>query len=95
MLDISDYEKMAKLSLPEDERAWVSNCADILTNSFEELEKVDTKTVEPLVTVLDIRNVMREDIATDATTKLVSREELLSNAPEQYDGYFQVPKTLD
>jgi aspartyl/glutamyl-tRNA(Asn/Gln) amidotransferase C subunit len=40
--------------------------------------------------VLNLQNVLRED----AAKKLLSREELLSNAPEQYDGYFQVPGTL-
>jgi hypothetical protein len=46
---------------------------------------------EPLVTVLNVQNDFREDIA----VKFMPREELLSNAPEQYDGYFQVPRTIE
>ena len=90
MLDIKDYEAMSKLCLPEEERALLSARAEALTKSFDELAAVDTEGVTPLVTVLDIQNVLRED----KTSKIVTREELLSGAPEQYDGYFQVPKTL-
>ena len=92
MNNIKDYEAMAKFSLTDAERQQVSEWADMLTGSFQALEAVDAACTEPLVTVLEIRNVLRDDIAPEKT---ISRDELLSNAPEQYDGYFQVPKTLD
>ena len=91
MQNIKDYEAMAKLDLPEAERQWVSDCADRLQNSFHELDKIDVAGVSPLVTVLDIQNVLREDVS----KKILQRKELLANAPEQYDGYFQVPKTVE
>ncbi|MCL2084491.1 MAG: Asp-tRNA(Asn)/Glu-tRNA(Gln) amidotransferase subunit GatC [Oscillospiraceae bacterium] len=91
MRDIKDYESMAKLALSETEREWVSARAERLIKSFAEIEGVDTGGVEPLITVLGLNNAFREDIR----VKTVSREELLANAPEQYDGYFQVPKTLE
>lgn len=91
MQNMEYYEAMAKLNLPEAERQWVSDCADRLIDSFRALEGIDTDQVEPLVTVLDIQNVLRDDLA----AKMLTREELLENAPEQYDGYFQVPRTLD
>jgi len=91
MIDSKVYEAMAKLDLPETERQLVKDRMEKLLESFSALESIDTTKIEPLVTVLDIQNIMRDDIA----KKLISREELLSNAPEQYDGYFQVPKTLE
>jgi len=91
MHNIKDYESMAKLSLPEDERAWISQRAERLKKSFSELDKMDVRGAAPLVSVLDVKNILREDVA----IKIVSRETLLSTSPEQYDGYFQVPKTLD
>jgi len=91
MKDIKVYEAMAKLDLPETERQWVKDRVEKLLDSFSALESIDTSRTAPLVTVLDIHNIMRDDVA----HKLVTREELLSNAPEQYDGYFQVPKTLE
>ena len=91
MPDIKDFEAMAMLDLSETERALLSTKLTDLTRGFETLERIDTKGVEPLVTVIDMHNVMREDIP----VKLMPREEILANAPEQYDGYFQVPGTLD
>jgi len=88
--DIKKYEAMAKLDLPENERQWISGCVNVLVESFNELQKIDTSGVQPLVTALNIQNVFREDTC----AKMLSREELLSNAPEQYDCYFQAPKTL-
>ena len=89
-MNIKDYEAMVKLELNEEERAWVSARAEMLAASFAALDEIDTSGTEPLVTVLDIVNVLREDVA----AKLLTREKLLANAPEQYDGFFQVPKTL-
>lgn len=88
---LSSYENMAKLSLTEDIRKWVVDSFNILEESFKKLESVDTEGVEPLFTVLDLKNVLREDVS----AKFIERDELLSNAPEEYDGYFQVPKTLE
>jgi len=90
-MDIKEYELMMKFNLTNDERVFISDKIDNLIESFKMLETIDTSGVEPLVTVLDIQNVLREDVM----TKFITCEELLSNAPEQYDGYFQVPKTLE
>ncbi|MCL2579131.1 MAG: Asp-tRNA(Asn)/Glu-tRNA(Gln) amidotransferase subunit GatC [Oscillospiraceae bacterium] len=90
-MEISKYESLTKLNLTEIERTQIEKIANKLIVSFEDLREIDTKNVEPLVSVLVLQNVLREDI----NVKSISREELLSNAPEQYGGYFQVPKTLD
>ena len=91
MENIKDYEAMAKLNLSDIEREWVQTRAERLIADFSHLSAINTDEVEPLIAVLDIQNVLREDIS----SKLVTREYLLENAPEQYDGYFQVPKTLE
>ena len=85
------YEPMAKLSLDSETRAWADEIIARLEGEFEKMEKVDTEGVEPLVTVLDLRNVLREDVS----SQLVSRDTLIENAPEEYDGYFQVPRTIE
>jgi len=90
-MDIKRFEAMAKFDLSEEESQLISGRVDSIIESFFALEGIDTTTTEPLVTVLDIRNVMREDIA----KKTIAREELMSNAPEQNNGYFRVPKTID
>jgi len=91
MLEIEGYEAMAMLELPDDESQLLGKQLSDLAGSFEALDGIDTDGVPPLVTVLNLNNVMREDKA----EKLLTREKILANAPEQYDGYFQVPGTLE
>ena len=91
MRKFEDYESMAMLDLSEVERVSLKERFDTVTDSFDALEKCDTDGVEPLVTVLDLNNVMREDVS----SKFMQRDELLKNAPEQHDGYFQVPAAID
>ena len=90
MKNIKEYEAMTKLDLSDAERQQISAAADMLIDGFAKLASIDTAGVEPLVTVLEVQNVLREDIC----TKMLSRDELLANAPMQSDGFFQVPKTL-
>ena len=91
MNDIRKYEAMAMFELPDDERGLLQQRFDALTGAFGALDAIPADNVEPLVTVLELSNILREDVS----VKLLSREELLSAAPEQYDGYFQVPGTLE
>ena len=91
MVNIKEYEAMAKLNLSESERRIISEKAEMLTASFGALEAVETDGAEPLVTVLDVTNTLRPDVAVKAFT----REEILANAPERHDEYFEAPKTLD
>ena len=90
MFDISEYGEQAKFDLPGSEREAVSGLAEMLSESFKELEMVNTDAVPPLVTVLNVTNVFREDKA----EKFLRREELQSGAADWRDGYFSVPKIL-
>ena len=90
MQDIKKYEAMAKLDLSDTERAQISAWADMLTDDFCEFSDIDTDSIDPMYTPLEVQNVLREDVS----SKMISRDELLRSAPMQYDGYFQVPKTI-
>ena len=90
MNNIEGYAAIEKLRLTDEESVWIKNCVYFLEESFEELSNIDTEGVAPLVSVLDVTNVLRDDVA----IKMLSRDELLSNAPEQYEGCYQVPKTV-
>jgi len=91
MRDFVDYESMAMLELTEQERVFLRERFEMLTDSFSALDSFDTDGVEPLVTVMDINNIMRNDTA----VKCITRDEVLRNAPESKDGYFQVPAAID
>ena len=90
MLDLKKYETVAMLDLPDDEREAIGNRAAALAGSFSALDIICTDDVEPLVSVLDLSNILREDFA----EKLLTRDEILANAPEHGNGYFLVPGTL-
>jgi len=87
MPNFEDYERMAMLDLSDTERAHLRARFDEIVSGFSVLDAYDTDGVESLVTVLDLQNIMREDIALET----ISRDELLENAPEQHDGYFRAP----
>jgi len=91
MHDIKSYEAMAMLELQDAERAILGKRLSEAAESFAVLEQIETDGIEPLVTVLDLHSILREDKA----EKMLSRDEVLANAPEQYDGFFQVPGTLE
>ena len=89
-MDLKEFEKMAKLEFTDEERERANACAEELISGFSLLEGFNTDGVEPLVTVLEIGNILREDIA----EKNFTRDEILSNAPDAEDGFFRVPKTV-
>ena len=91
MRKFTDYESMVMLGLTDDERNVLTERFDKVVGEFAVLDDIDVSDVLPLVSVLGLHNVMREDIA----EKVISRDELLKNAPEQNDGYFQVPAAID
>jgi len=91
MQNIEQFETMSMLELPDDERAQICKFADTITAGFGSLEHINTDNTQPLVTVLDLHSILREDIS----EKRFQRDDILANAPEQYDGYFQVPGTLE
>ena len=55
------------------------------------LNELDTDGVEPMSHVFPVNNVFREDVVTNEN----QREAMLSNAPEQKDGCYKVPRTFD
>jgi aspartyl-tRNA(Asn)/glutamyl-tRNA(Gln) amidotransferase subunit C len=82
---------LARLAITEDEaEGFRKNLESILTYA-EQLNEVDTENVEPTSHVLNIKNVLREDIASEG----LPREEVLKNAPDHQDGQFKVPSILE
>ncbi len=81
---------LAKLELSGEERERAKKDMGRMLDYIDKLGELDTEGVEPMTHVFPVQNVFREDIVTNSDT----REQLLSNAPEQKDGMFVVPKTV-
>ena len=90
--DLIKYlEKLARITLSEDEEKKVGNeLQDILTY-IDMLNELDTDGVEAMSHCFPVTNVMREDEVAPS----MSPDEIVANAPESQDGYFVVPKTVD
>lgn len=58
---------------------------------IEQLNEVDTDSVEPLVSVNESNLTCREDVVNDGEKS----KEILANAPMQEFGYFVVPKVVE
>ena len=90
--DLIKYlEKLARITLTEDEEKKVGNeLQDILTY-IDMLNGLDTDGVEAMSHCFPVTNVMREDEVQPS----MSADEIVANAPESQDGCFVVPKTVD
>ena len=81
---------LAKLELSGEEKEQAKKDMGRMLDYIDKLAELDTEGVEPMSHVFPVENVFREDEVTNADT----REQLLSNAPEQKDGMFVVPRTF-
>ncbi len=87
-------EQLNKLFLDEAEENQVLDFFAMLEKGEEKLTQIDTEGLKVLVHLSELSNlynVLREDKAEKAYT----RDELQEQAPESYDGYWQVPRLVD
>ena len=86
--DVEHVAKLARLELTEDEKVlYTKQLGDVL-KYVDQMNEVDTTNVKPMTQVVDFCNVMREDIPNQE----ISKEALMSNAPDEENVFFKVPK---
>lgn len=84
-------ENLSKLSLTEEERVKAMDEMDKLINYIDKISELNTDGVEPLVNVLPISNVLRED---EVVINEDAEEKTIANGPMTKDNMFVVPKTV-
>lgn len=82
---------LAKLELSGEEKEQAKKDMMSMLNYIDKLNELDTEGVEPMSHIFPVNNVFREDIIENGD----ERENILKNAPEQKDGAFKVPKTVE
>lgn len=82
---------LSRLQLSDAEVAQMTPKLASIVGYVDQLQKINTDGVEPLVHALEQVNVFRQD---ELGTSL-SPEEALANAPERIGNFFQVPAVLD
>ena len=88
---IKTIANLARLKFPkEDEEKFMNDINGIL-DWVEQLKEVDVTGVEPLVSVSPRTDAIRADRVTDGGIQA----ELMANAPESVQGFYEVPKMVE
>lgn len=87
---IAHIAKLARLSLTAQETEEFGSQLDKVLNHFQQIAKINTDGVEPLVTPAEIEFYARPDEAHRETTT----EETLANAPDKAGNLFKVPPVI-
>lgn len=83
--------RLARIKITEAEAKSLKTELSGILNWVEQLDEVDTSSVEPLTRVVPIELRQREDKITDGDIA----DEIVKNAPMIEDHYFVVPKVVE
>jgi aspartyl-tRNA(Asn)/glutamyl-tRNA(Gln) amidotransferase subunit C len=93
-VDLSTVKKVAGLARiaisDEEAEALVPELNNIL-GWIEQLQEVDTSSVQPMTAVIPNQLRLREDEVTEGDI----RDQVLANAPQAEHGFFAVPKVIE
>ncbi len=82
---------LAKLDLSPEEKEKTGRDMERMLDYIDMLNELDTSGVEPMSHVFPVNNVFREDVVENGD----DRENMLANAPEEEDGQYVVPRTVE
>ena len=88
---VRKVSKLAKIKINEKEETKLIEELNNILGWVDELKKVNTEEIEPMLSVFNESMVMRKDEVLSET----SDELVLKNAPESKSGFFVVPKVVE
>ena len=88
--DVEHIAKLAKLEFTDTEKEKFTQQMNQILEYMEQLNSLDTSSIEPLSRVIELSNVFRADEVKPG----VSTEDALKNAPAKNDQFFKVPKVI-
>ena len=88
---VRKVSKLAKIKINEKEETKFIEELNNILGWVDELKKVDTEQIEPMLSVFNESMVMRKDEVSSETLD----ELVLKNAPESKSGFFVVPKVVE
>lgn len=89
--EVEHIAGLARLKLTDEEKARYREQLSAILDYAARLQSLDTSGIPPTSSVLPARTVLRAD----EPLPCLSREELLSNAPETTENQFRVPPVLE
>jgi aspartyl-tRNA(Asn)/glutamyl-tRNA(Gln) amidotransferase subunit C len=87
---IAHIAKLARLHITEDEAQQYEKQLSKVLAQFEQISKIDTAGIEPLVTPTEMKAYWRED----KVKKEFTAEEIVANAPQKTGHLFTVPPVV-
>lgn len=91
LTDVEYVASLAQLTLDDAAKARMLEDMGKILGYVEKLNELDTSGVEPMMHVLDLANVYREDVVRPSLDHGVA----LKNAPHSDGAYFLVPRILE
>ncbi len=82
---------LARIKITDEEAAGFESELSAILDWVEQLDEVDTDSVEPMTRVVPITLKQREDVVKDGDKV----DEIVANAPVSDDGFFVVPKVVE
>ena len=83
--------RLARIRVTEEDKEKLSGELTNILTMIEELNAVDTKGVDPMTSVVQVKMHQREDVVSDGDIQ----DKILANAPEKAAGFFVVPKVVE
>ncbi|MDP3998094.1 MAG: Asp-tRNA(Asn)/Glu-tRNA(Gln) amidotransferase subunit GatC [bacterium] len=85
-IDVSHVAKLANLDLTDEENKRFAGQLSSILDYVAQLDKIDTKGVEPTSQVTGLENVTRKDEPSPS----LSQEKVLKNTKSKHNGLFKV-----
>lgn len=89
--DVRKVANLARIAIPEDRVAPMTDELNGILKWIEQLSEVDVDGVEAMTSVVEAALPMRKDEITDGNIQ----DKVLANAPRSEDGFFVVPKVVE
>lgn len=88
---VEHVANLARLNLTEEEKEQMTSDMEAIIEFANRINELNIEDINPTAHVIPINNVFREDVINPS----FPREELLSNAPNQQNGCFSVPRIVE
>tara|TARA_B100000989_G_scaffold282511_1_gene247628 strand:+ start:344 stop:628 length:285 start_codon:yes stop_codon:yes gene_type:complete len=89
-LVVKKIANLSKINLSDSELENLKHELNNILDWVDDLKKIDTTKVEPMLSVFNENMKMRED-----KVQYTKSNEILSNAPEKKENFFVVPKVIE
>ncbi len=89
--EVEHVANLARLTFDKAEEEKLAEQLARILDYIEQLNELDTESVEPTSHAIPVKNVVRPDVVGQSLTQ----DEALANAPSNVDGLFEVPKIVE